>query len=118
MAQIKRHGETIKSLLGQNIRLYREAIGFSQEQLAEKAGISAPFLGSLERGEKWPGVDTLAGIALGLNVNTYDLFKPENIISKDINRLTEKMLKEIQASVKETVKGINQSIIENSEQKK
>ena len=115
MAAIKQHGEIIRKFLGQNIRLYRESMGFSQELLAEKAGISAPYLSSLERGEKWPGVDTLAGIALGLDVKPYDLFKPENVVSKDINRLAGKMLKEIEASVKRTVRDINLSIAENGE---
>ena len=50
MAQKKRPGNSIKDLLGYNIRLYRETIGISQDELAEKAGISPPFLGSIERG--------------------------------------------------------------------
>ncbi|MDR2701878.1 MAG: helix-turn-helix transcriptional regulator [Spirochaetaceae bacterium] len=118
MTQKKQQGETIKNLLSHNIRLYREIIGYSQEELAEKAGISPPFLGAIERGEKWPSPETLAGIATGLKVNPYDLFKPEHIISRDINRLTEKMLAEIKKTVNQTVKAINVSLQGNPEPEK
>ena len=117
MAQKKRHGNSIKDLLGHNIRLYRETIGISQEELAEKAGISPPFLGSIERGEKWPSHETLTGIAAGLKVEAYDLFKPEHIISSDVNKLTKQLVDEIQSAVNQTVRAINLSIKENSVEK-
>ncbi|MDR0444359.1 MAG: helix-turn-helix domain-containing protein [Treponema sp.] len=114
----KRCGNAIKYLLGQNIRLYRETICISQEELAEKAGISPPFLGSIERGEKWPSPETLTGIAIGLKVEPYDLFKPEHIISSDVNRLTKKLVRDIQTSVNQTVRAINLSIQVNNKQEK
>jgi transcriptional regulator with XRE-family HTH domain len=107
MTQWKEQGKTIKDLLSYNIRLYRGILGYTQEELAEKAGISPPFLGAIERGEKWPSPETLAGIAIGLNVKPYDLLKPEHTVSRDINKLTEKMLKDIQKTVDQTVKAIN-----------
>jgi len=113
MTQKKQMGEAIKNQLSKNIKLYRETIGCSQEELAEMAGISPPFLGAVERGEKWPSPETLAGIALGLKVNPYDLFKPEHIISNNVHGLTEKMLKDIQTTVNQTIRAINKSIQEN-----
>jgi len=118
MTQKEQQGEIIKNLLGYNARLYRENLGYTQEELAEKAGISPPFLGAIERGEKWPSSETLAGIAAGLKVNPYDLLKPEHNISSDINKLTEKMLKDIQKTVNQTVRAINVSLQENSESEK
>jgi transcriptional regulator with XRE-family HTH domain len=113
MASKKRHGSTIKDLLGHNIRLYRETMGISQEELAEKAGISPPFLGSIERGEKWPSHETLTGIAAGLKVEAYDLFKPEHVISRDVSKLTKQLVKDIQAAANRTVRGINSTLQEN-----
>jgi len=118
MAQKKQQGEIIKNLLSHNVRLYREELGYTQEELAEKAGISPPFLGAIERGEKWPSPETLAGIAAGLKVNPYDLLKPENTVSRDINKLTEKMLKDIQKTVNQTVRMINVSLQDNSDTEK
>ena len=118
MTSKKQLGETIKNLLSHNIRLYRETMGYSQEVLAEIAGISPPFLGAIERGEKWPSPETLAGIAAGLKVSPYDLLKPEHNVSSDINKLTEKMLKDIQKTVNQAVRAINVSLQENSEYEK
>jgi len=110
MKQKNKMGEAIKKLLSQNIRLYRTTIGLSQEKLAETAGISLTYLGSIERGEKWPSPETLAGIAKGLKVNPYDLLKPENTVSSDVHRLTDKMLQDIQSTVNQTIRAINISL--------
>ena len=40
---------SMKSLLGSNIQKRRKAVGISQDELAEKAGISINFLSKLER---------------------------------------------------------------------
>jgi transcriptional regulator with XRE-family HTH domain len=115
MVNKKQEGKCIKNLLSHNIRLYRENLGYTQEELAEKAGISPPFLGAIERGEKWPSPETLAGIAIGLTVNPYDLLKPEHYISRDINKLTEKMLNDIHKTVNQTVRAINVTLQGNSD---
>jgi len=114
MTQKKQQGESIRGLLSNNVRLYRENLGYTQEELAEKAGISPPFLGAIERGEKWPSPETFAGIAAGLMVNPYDLLKPEQNVSADINKLARKMIKDIQKTVNQTVRSINISLQENS----
>jgi transcriptional regulator with XRE-family HTH domain len=113
MKHKNKKGEAIKKLLSQNIRLYRETIGFSQEKLAEIAGISPPFLGAIERGEKWPSSETLDGIATGLKVNPYDLLKPEHIVSVDVNKLTGKLVQDIQTAVNQTIRAINVTLQEN-----
>ena len=113
MKQKNKLGEAIKKLLSQNIRLYRTTIGLTQEKLAETAGISLTYLGSIERGEKWPSPETLAGIAIGLKVNPYDLLKPENTVSSDVHRLTDKMLQEIQTTINQTIRAINLTLQDN-----
>ena len=35
------------------LRGYREAAGLSQEELAERAGLTAGAVGALERGRRW-----------------------------------------------------------------
>jgi DNA-binding XRE family transcriptional regulator len=40
-----KRGETLKSLLSSNIKLFRTDSGLSQAVLAEKAGISIPCFG-------------------------------------------------------------------------
>jgi transcriptional regulator with XRE-family HTH domain len=100
-------GEVLKSLLGLNIKRFRVNSGYTLEELAEKAGISVPFLGAIERGEKWPSPSTLAGIAQGLDVNPYDLLKPEAIASQDIKKITSKLIRDITALVNRSIKMMN-----------
>ena len=90
-----------------NIKRFRVNSGLSQEELSEKAGISVPFLGAIERGEKWPSPSTLAGIAIGLEVNPYDLLKPEESASQDIRKITSKLINDITAIVNQSVKMMN-----------
>ena len=55
---------------GQRLRLYREAAGYSQEELAERAGLSANAISALERGErKRPYPDTLRRLAEALGLS-------------------------------------------------
>ncbi len=55
---------------GERLRRLREAAGYSQEHLAERAGISANAVGALERGERrrpYPGTIRRLADALGLD---------------------------------------------------
>lgn len=49
--------------LGNNIRKLRQAHGWSQTELAEKVGVTAAYIGMLERSEKEPKLSTLIRIA-------------------------------------------------------
>jgi len=69
--------ETIYTIVGKNIREERKKSGLTQEELAEKADISANFLGHIERGTKRPTLDTLKKIADVLQTPIGTLFATE-----------------------------------------
>ena len=56
--------------LGQRIRRQRKLIGLTQKEVAERAGISLPFYGHIERGTRKASLETVVGIANALNVST------------------------------------------------
>lgn len=56
-----------------NVKAYREALGISQEKLAEKADLHRTYIGSLERSEKTPSLITIVKISKALNVNVSQL---------------------------------------------
>lgn len=60
-------------LIGQRIRKYRKAKGLSQEQLAERAGISVPHMSHIETGNTKLSLPVLVEIAAALEVQTDDL---------------------------------------------
>lgn len=55
--------------LGERIRQQRKLLRWTQEQLAEKSGISLPFLGHIERGTRKASLETLVGICNALKVS-------------------------------------------------
>ncbi|MDR3301697.1 MAG: helix-turn-helix domain-containing protein [Spirochaetaceae bacterium] len=100
-------GGKLRTLLGQNIKLFRSARQISQAVLAEEADISIPFLSEIERGQKWPQPDNLAKIALALNVEVYDLFKPEKLITRDVQGIISKLTNDITKLANESITQIN-----------
>jgi len=107
MRKKNNQGEALKILLSRNIKLFRVHSGLSQEELAEKAGISVPYLGVIERGGKWPSPATLSKIAHALNLEPYDLLKPENASSIEVRKIVSKLAKDISVLVNESVKMLN-----------
>jgi len=61
------------NVLGERIRERRKALGFTQEQLAELAGMSVNFLARMEMAGRTPSFDTLIRLADALKVEVSDL---------------------------------------------
>ncbi len=55
--------------LGARVRAMRRQMALTQEQLAEKIGISASFLGHIERGTRVASLETLVALCNVLNVS-------------------------------------------------
>ena len=64
--------------LGMRVRQLRLARGWTQEQLAERAGVHEKFLGAVERGERNLTLRNITRIARGLNVPIGALFTTED----------------------------------------
>ncbi len=62
-------------MVARNLRLFRQASGLSQEQLADLAGLDRNYVGKLEREENSPTVDTLELLALALQVDVETLLR-------------------------------------------
>jgi transcriptional regulator with XRE-family HTH domain len=60
--------------IGSFIRAQREAAQVSVRQLAEKAGVSNPYLSQIERGLRKPSADVLSQIAKALRVSAAVLY--------------------------------------------
>lgn len=60
---------------GARIAELRKQLNISQEELAERCGVHRTYIGTIERGEKSPTLNTIEKFARGLNVELIDLFK-------------------------------------------
>jgi transcriptional regulator with XRE-family HTH domain len=59
----------IRKKLGARLRKLREAQGWSQEELADRAGLHRTYISSVERGVRNPTITVLAKIAAALGVS-------------------------------------------------
>jgi transcriptional regulator with XRE-family HTH domain len=75
-------------VFGQTLRRFRNGKGWSQEQLADRAGITLNYVGNLERGEQGPSLHMLVRLARALEVDLPTLlgeFKLDSIRKLRLN---------------------------------
>ena len=86
-------------ILGQRIKFFREQLGLTQQQLAEKADISSKAIGRYENGNRVPSVKIAEGIATALGISVNELLYPDSLrvnVPIDIFNLN---LEELQAKL-------------------
>ena len=67
-------------MIGQRIRKYRRAHSFSQEELAERVGISTTHMSHIETGNTKLSLAVLVKLALVLEVNTDDILFDHQLV--------------------------------------
>ncbi len=91
--------DDIKSVLGNNIRLLRKQAGWTQERLAEKAGISVPFMTQIELSRKSASLEVVEAIARALGISYDRLFRTIQPEENDIGFKLHLLEKDIAQSV-------------------
>jgi len=102
----------LRKTLAVNIKKQRERLGITQENLAEKADISAAMMNDIEGCRTWVSDKTLRNLSSALKIDTYRLFIPEvtpgeAIPAEVVMELTldlQEMLKTYTANVERTLK--------------
>jgi len=108
-------GEELRLTLAGNIKLYRERRNWSQADLSEKTGLSIVYISDIERGNKWPYLDSLIKIAKAFETEVYVLLKPNEVLPEDITSVISKYSDETlyiyEKSLENMKKNIYESII-------
>jgi len=65
---------SVKSQFGSRLRQLRDERGYSQEELAERAGLHRNYIGGVERGERNVALENIVKLAKALTVKPGDLF--------------------------------------------
>ena len=67
-----------KRRIGARLKSLRRGRGLTQDQVAERTGLSVNYLSRIERGLENPTLDTLLSLAGALKVDPLDLFTVEH----------------------------------------
>lgn len=59
--------------LGRKVQKFRKQSGLTQEQLAEKVGVSRAYMGYIEQGRNAPSLEVLEKISKSLKVSASEL---------------------------------------------
>ncbi|WP_296028595.1 helix-turn-helix transcriptional regulator [uncultured Treponema sp.] len=102
-------------ILGANIRCYRIKSKMTQEELAEKAGITSVGISKIETGKTWPKKETIEKFLEILEVKPFQLFtetkedfiKYKNIVTETISELVDKTFSEQKNTSKRNRKNFN-----------
>lgn len=70
--------EELQKLFGLNVRRVREERGWTQEELARRAGINRSYLGGVERGKRRVAMENIARIAQALGIFPDVLFRKQS----------------------------------------
>ena len=74
-----KHGD-----LGEFIRSQRERANLSLRRLAEKSGISNPYLSQIERGIRKPSAEILKNLARALEISSNTLYSRAGLIDEEM----------------------------------
>jgi transcriptional regulator with XRE-family HTH domain len=65
-----------RQYLAANLRKRRLAVGWSQEELADRTGIHRTYISGLERAGRNPSLNVLERIASALHIQVHELLEP------------------------------------------
>ena len=109
--------QDLRALLAENIKKYRARRGWSQLKLSEKLDISTNFLSEIENGKGWVSPLTLVKLGAALDVEVFELFKPddkddakESPAAKKMKRFAKDMTLALEASADESLKSFRKTI--------
>ena len=85
----------LRVILSANLKKYRNIRKYTQAEFAEKIDISIPFLRDIENGKKWVSPHTLIKMADVLNIEAYELLKPEKVLPDNAVNIIEKYTHDI-----------------------
>ena len=95
--------EKIREILAQNMKIYRQKLGITQPELAERANISTNFIGMIEQKRKFPAPEMLDRIANALEIETAELFVTSASPQAELKKLHKEILSDLDRAIGEAV---------------
>lgn len=90
----------IQALLSGNLKKLRKEHGLSQAKLAEQIHTAANYISQIEQGHKFPSPAMLEKLANAFEVNSYQLFIPQNVENiEEIEEIEEKIYQDLKKTI-------------------
>ena len=101
--------QELRGILSNNIRRCRQKNNLSQLALAEKMDISTNFLSDIERCKAWISPSTLVKLASVLNIEPYELFMADALLSNTEKNILQRYADENLKAVLSVVNQLRES---------
>lgn len=99
----------LQEILAKNIHYYRKRLNWSQNRLADEAGLSPNYISHLEQGRKSPSFSTLCRLAHALGTEVYHLLLVPSSGTGD-ETSTDRVRSMVIEEVLEAVRGLENKI--------
>ena len=93
----------IREIFAKNLRENRRKRGFSQDKLAEKAGISTQYLAMMEIARKFPASKVLERLAEAMDIKVYELFLIEHSPREELELLRKDIICEMKQTFSDII---------------
>ena len=93
----------LRIILSTNLKKFRIQHNYTQAKFAEMIDISIPFLSDIENGKKWISPTTFAKMAVALEVEAYELLKPERRLPDNVGEIIKEYTTEIHSEIGKTI---------------
>jgi transcriptional regulator with XRE-family HTH domain len=78
-----------------------------------KSDLSVAYLSDIERGNKWPYLDTLVKLAEAFEIEVFELLKPQDALSADTASIVAKFSEETVAIIEKSLKNMRKTILQS-----
>jgi len=107
----------LRTILSFNLKKNRNYRKLTQAEFAERIDISIPFLSDIENGKKWVSPNTLVKMADILNIEAYELLKPEKILPDNTISIIERFSDDILSIFNKNLQSLCDNYIDNLSKK-
>ncbi|MDR3335270.1 MAG: helix-turn-helix domain-containing protein [Treponema sp.] len=106
--------QELRRILSINIKRYRTRRAWSQVKLAEKLDISTNFLSDIETGKGWVSPLTLVKLAGALDIEVYELFKPETAMTDEKKDLVAKLTQDMATMLNQSLEHVRKQYLSDT----
>ena len=93
----------VRQIFAKNLKENRRKCGFSQEMLAEKAGVSTHYISMIELARNFPKSEVIERLAGALSIEVHELFIVTHSPADELEKLHQSIITVIKQTVSESI---------------